>query len=56
MRGVVTELYPDNRNTLMILHRGLQVIELLSEAGPVGVSELSRRLRLPKTVKGADAS
>lgn len=46
----MTELHSDNRNTLMTLRRGLQVIELLSEAGPLGVSELGRRLRLSKTV------
>lgn len=46
----MAERCPDNRNTLQTLRRGLQVLEMMAETGPLGVGELSRRLHLSKTV------
>jgi DNA-binding IclR family transcriptional regulator len=40
----------DNRNTLQTLRRGLQALELMATAGPIGVGELGRRMKVPKTV------
>ncbi len=49
-RGMISDSRSDNQNFSKTLLRGLQVVELMAEAGAVGVAELSRRLRLSKTV------